>query len=263
MATALPLKSQPETPAIPIRRIDSSDLWIALRQGFDDFRERRGDIVFLGVIYPIVGIVSALVALQVDAAQFIFPLVAGLTLLGPAVAAIFYEVAKRRERGEDSSWNAAMGLFRSPSIDELVTLTALLAGIFAMWMLAAWAIYAWTLGPEPPQSMAQFARDLFGTAEGWTMIVVGNLVGFLFAATALAIGFVSFPMLVDRPVSASTALRTSLRAAMRNPVATATWGLIVAALLVLGSIPFFVGLAVVLPILGYATWHLYTRVVER
>lgn len=263
MATVLPLKSQQETPAIPIRRIDVTDLRIALRQGFDDFRERRGDLVFLGLIYPLVGIISALVALGVDGAQYIFPLVAGLSILGPAVASIFYEVARRRERGEDSSWNAALGLVRSPSFEDLMTLTALLAGLFALWMIAAWAIYAWTLGPEPPTSLGQFARDLFGTTAGWTLIIVGNLVGLLFAAAALAIGFISFPMLVDRPVGASTALSTSVRAAARNPRATATWGVIVAALLVLGSIPFFVGLAVVLPVLGYATWHLYTRVVER
>ncbi len=263
MAIVLPIKPQQDVEAAPVRRIELSDLQIALRQGLDDFLDRRGDIVFLGLIYPIVGIVAALVALRVNAIQYVFPLVVGVGLLGPAVAAIFYEVARRREQGEDASWRAALGFFRSPSFDNVATLTGLLALIFALWLIAAWAIYAWTIGPQPPASVGAFVRELFGTSAGWTMIIAGNLVGLLFAAAALAVGFVSFPMLVDRPVGPSAALATSLRAAARNPGPTAMWGIIVAALLVIGSIPLFVGLAVVLPVLGYATWHLYTRVVER
>lgn len=263
MATVLPTQTPSETQAAPVRQIGVSDLRIALRQGVDDFLDRRGDIVFLGLIYPLVGIVAALVALRQDAVQYVFPLVAGISLLGPAVAAIFYEVAKRRERGEDASWRAAFSLVRSPSFDSLLTLAGVLGAVFAAWMVAAWAIYASTLGPEPPTSVAQFVRELFGTSAGWTMIIVGNLAGLLFAALALAIGVVSFPMVVDRPVSPSIALATSFRAVARNPRTMLLWGMIVVALLVLGSIPLFVGLAVVLPVLGYATWHLYTRVVER
>ena len=104
---------------------------------------------------------------------------------------------------------------------------------------------------------------MFGTPEGWALIVIGNLVGLAFAALVLTLSVVSMPMLVDCDVDARTALDTSVRAVMMNKGPMARWGLIVAALLVLGSIPAFVGLAVVLPVLGYATWHLYAHTVVR
>jgi uncharacterized membrane protein len=138
-----------------------------------------------------------------------------------------------------------------------------MAFLFAMWIVAAWYIYAVTLGPEAPQSVGSFLREVFSTSEGWTMIIVGNLVGLCFAILALAISVVSFPMLVDRPVGWKLAMMTSIRVAYENPFTIAVWGLIVVGLLVLGSLPALVGLAVVLPVLGYATWHLYTRAVER
>jgi len=104
---------------------------------------------------------------------------------------------------------------------------------------------------------------LFTTREGWTMIVLGNAVGLGFAVLALTLGVVSFPMMVDKAVDPFTAVVTSITAVKDNPQVMATWGLRIAGLLVLGSLPAFVGLAVVLPVVGYASWHLYTRLVER
>src|SRR3546814_3427904 len=117
--------------------------------------------------------------------------------------------------------------------------------------------------PISPQSIGSFMSLLFSSPDGWTMIVGGNLVGLAFAALVLTVSAMSFPMLVDRPVDVGTAVATSVRAVAHNPVNMLKWGLIVAVLLLLGSIPVFIGLAVVLPWLGYATWHLYTRVVEK
>jgi uncharacterized membrane protein len=127
----------------------------------------------------------------------------------------------------------------------------------------AWLIFALTLGPAEPVSIGAFARDVFTTSAGWTMIVAGVGVGFLFAVLAMAISVVSFPMLIDRDVGLDTAIATSVRAVKQNPVPMAAWGLIVAASLVLGSIPLFIGLVAVVPILGHATWHLYRRLVSR
>ena len=121
-------------------------------------------------------------------------------------------------------------------------------------------IYQLTLGPEPPVSIAAFVRDVFTTRTGLEMIVAGVSVGFLFAALVLAISVVSFPLLLDRDVGLSTAVWTSIRAVAANrPMAV--WGLIVAGSLVIGSIPAFLGLIVVMPVLGHATWHLYRKVV--
>jgi uncharacterized membrane protein len=143
-----------------------------------------------------------------------------------------------------------------------VALGLLLMAIFLLWLVAAEAIYIANFGYRPPASIGQFASDVFNTSAGWTLIVVGTSVGFLFAVVALSIGAISFPLLLDRDVGAAVALATSIRVVATNPATMAFWGFIVAALLVIGSIPFFLGLTIVMPVLGHATWHLYRRAVE-
>ena len=110
-------------------------------------------------------------------------------------------------------------------------------------------------------SLSGFVHDVCYTSAGWTMAVVGVGVGFLLALAAFAISVVSFPMLLDQNVTLETAVRTSVRVVARNPLVMATWGLIITAGLVVGSIPLLLGLIVVLPVLGHATWHLYRRAV--
>lgn len=250
-------------PETRIRTLSLEDLRIALRQGWEDFLDKRGDLVFVGFIYPIVGFLAVALARNWSLLPIIFPIVAGLTLMGPAVASGFYELARRRERGMDARWRHFFLEFKSPAMPSVAALTAVQFGIYVLWVTAAWAIYAATLGPWRPDSLEQFVSDVFTTQAGWTMIIVGNLVGLIFAIVVLAISVVSFPMLIDRRADVYEAVQTSVRVTMRNPRVILTWGLIVAALLLAGSIPFFIGLAVVLPVLGYATWHLYTRAVER
>jgi len=154
-------------------------------------------------------------------------------------------------------------VLRSPAIGAITLLGLLLMEIFLLWLLAAQAIYDLTLGPEPPASVGRFAHDVLTTARGWAMIAIGVGVGFLFAVLAFSISVVSFPLLLDREVGVGTAVMTSMRAVVANPGPMALWGLVVAAALVLGSIPAFLGLIVVMPTLGHATWHLYRKVVVR
>lgn len=267
MAIAHPTPmAAPARDDISIRKITFQDLRIALAQGWDDFLAKRGDLVFLGFIYPVIVVLAVMSASQMSLLPLIFPLVAGAILLGPAFASGFYELARRREAGLDSRWRHFLDVVRKPGSSALVDLTCVVALMFVGWMAAAWFIYHSTmenLGPAAISSVGAFVQALFTTAEGWQMIVIGNLAGFGFALATLAISVVSFPMAVDKPVSWGTALHTSFRVAWHNPVTVAAWGLIVVALLFLGSLPALVGLAVVLPVLGYATWHLYTRAVVR
>jgi uncharacterized membrane protein len=118
-----------------------------------------------------------------------------------------------------------------------------------------------TLGPEPPISAQAFLRDVLTTGSGWTMIIIGMGVGFIFALAVLAISVVAFPLMLDREVGLGNAVATSLRVFAENPLPIAAWGVIVAGGLVLGSIPAFLGLIFVLPVLGHATWHLYRKTV--
>jgi uncharacterized membrane protein len=245
-----------------IRKIGFADLKDALARGFDDFRAMPSHAVFLCLIYPVVGFLLARWVLGTNVLPLLFPLAAGFALLGPLAALGLYEMSRRREQGLDVSWQHALDVFRSPSLGAIVALGLLLVAIFLTWIAVAQAIYVMSFGYAPAASMPDFARQVATTPAGWTLAIVGNGVGFLFAVVVLTLSVVSFPLLLDRDVGAAVAVLTSVRAVAANPVTMACWGFIVAALLLIGSIPFFFGLAVVLPILGHATWHLYRKVVE-
>jgi uncharacterized membrane protein len=249
--------------AFEVRTVTAADLRDALRRGWGDFLEHRGDLLFVGFIYPLVGFAAAAIALQDSLIPLFFPIAAGIGLMGPAVAGGFYELARRREQGLDSNWSHFLDVARRPSFDAFLAVAALLLVLFFAWLAVAAGLYVALMGFTPPASVAAFATRLFTTPEGWALIVLGNLAGLAFAAAVLTVSVVAMPMLVDTDVDARTALHTSRLAVAANKGVMVRWGLIVAALLVIGSIPLFVGLAVVLPVLGYATWHLYTRLVVR
>lgn len=249
-------------PVPAVRRIAVADLGVVLRKGWDDFSAYRTDVVLICFIYPLLGIVLARLVFGYGVLPLLFPLASGFALLGPAAAVGLYEMSRRREQGHTVSWLDAFGVVYSPRFGAIVLLSALLLAIFLVWMAAASAIYNLTLGPAPPASFGGFLSEVFTTGAGWTMIVVGVGVGFLFAVVVLAISVISFPLLLDRDVGLAEAISASVGAVISNPVPMALWGLIVAGGLVIGSIPLFLGLAVVLPVLGHATWHLYRRLVQ-
>src|SRR6516165_6097182 len=247
-----------DTPLPEVRRLEIVDLRDVLARGFDDFAAYRTDVIF-----PVIGLVMARLAFGYGMLPLLFPLASGFALVGPFAAVGLYEMSRRREQGGNVAWPDAFGVIRSRSFGAIVVLGLLLVAIFLLWLVAAEAIYEATLGPEPPASLGSFARDVFTTGAGWTMIVVGVGIGFLFALLVLVISVVSFPLLLDRDVGFGVAISTSVRAVIVNPVPMTIWGLIVAGGLVVGSIPLFLGLVIVMPVLGHATWHLYRKVVQR
>jgi uncharacterized membrane protein len=245
-----------------VRHIAPSDLFDALARGVDDFMAMPSHAIFLCVIYPLLGLWMIGIAVGGTMLPLAFPIAAGFALIGPLAAIGLYELSRRREAGIDSSSSHAFDVLYSPSLGAIVAMGLFLMAIFLLWLVAAEAIYIANFGYAPPGSISKFANDVFTTPAGWTLIVVGTVVGFLFAVAALSIGAISFPLLLDRDVGAAVALATSLRVVAENPVTMALWGFIVAAMLLIGSIPFFLGLTVVMPVLGHATWHLYRRAVE-
>ncbi len=245
----------------PVRRIGVSDLVDALHLGFSDFWEKPSHYVFLCLIYPLVGVVLATWTSGNNALPLLFPLMSGFALIGPFAALGLYEISRRREAGLDTSWWHALEVRQSPAIPSIIAVGLFLLAIFVVWLLAAQAVYMWCFGPNPPASLGSFVTDVLTTSRGWTLIIVGNLVGLIFAIVVLATTVIAFPILLDRDIGAYDAMYTSVRALLTNPIPMLVWGLIVAALLVIGSIPLFAGLAVVIPILGHATWHLYRKVI--
>ncbi len=251
------------SPARPlVRRIMPSDLFHALAGGVDDFMAMPSHAIFLCVIYPLLGLLMIGIAVGGTMLPLAFPIAAGFALIGPLAAIGLYELSRRREAGLDSASTRALDVMYSPSLGAIVALGLLLMAIFLLWLVAAEAIYIANFGYSPPASIGRFVTDVFTTPAGWMLIVVGTGVGFLFAVVALSVGAISFPLLLDRDVGAAVALATSIRVVLENPMTMALWGFIVAALLVIGTIPFFLGLTVVMPVLGHATWHLYRRAVE-
>ncbi|TWB21970.1 putative membrane protein [Nitrospirillum amazonense] len=244
-----------------VRRIGVADLGEAIAAGFRDFGAFRTDVFALCIIYPILGCVLARAAVNLNMLPMLFPLASGFVLVGPVAAIGLLEMSRQRERGAQPSWREAFGPLRSPAIAAIAALGFLLTVIYFAWLYAAQGIYDATLGPQPPASVAQFAADVAGSGAGWTMIAVGCAVGAGFAALVLAIAAISFPLLLDRDVPLHTAVGTSMRAVARNPGVMALWGLIVAGSLLAGTLPAFVGLIVVMPVLGHSTWHLYRRLV--
>ena len=250
-----------ETAELPaIRSIGTADLRDALAKGWADFRAMPTHAVFLSLIYPIVGIALGSATFGYDVIPLLYPLASGFALLGPFAAIGLYELSRRRELGLDTSWKHVFDIVHSPSLWSIAGLGLLLVAIFATWLAVAHAIYEANFGLEPI-ALSAFVRRVLTTPEGQSLIVVGNAVGFLFAVLAFALSVVSFPLLLDRHVGTSVAIITSVRAILKNPSAMALWGILVAGLLLIGALPFFIGLAVVMPILGHSTWHLYRKVV--
>ena len=263
MATKTMMRGQTREAQIPVRTISDEDLKASLRQGLADFSDMRGDILLGGLIYTLVGIAAVVMTTNGPLMPYFVPVVAGVGLLGPIAAVGFYELARRRENGHHSNWSHFFDVIKRPAADDMGIVAGLLLLIFFVWLLAAGALYAALFGWATPTSVPQFLAMVFTTPRGWGLIVAGAVVGAAFGWVVLALSVASLPMLVDCDVSAADAVSTSWRAAHENKAELFRWGMVVTVLLILGSIPLFVGLAFVLPWLGYATWHLYTRLIDR
>lgn len=244
-----------------IRKISTADVWDALRHGLDDFWEHPSHYAFAGLMYPVIMIVVAVWVSGQNVLPLLYPLASGFALLGPFVALIFYEISRRQELGLDASWRHGFEVLRSPGLLSIAVVGLVLGVLFVTWLIVAQVLFVGLLGDTPPASLQAMFYEIFTTANGWMLIVAGNLLGLLFAIEVLFISVVSFPLILDRHVSPHVAIETSIKATLANPVPVGLWGLIVAIALGVGMATLFVGLVIIIPVLGHATWHLYRKLI--
>ena len=249
--------------ALPaVRTIGFDDLNQALALGWRDFWRKPSHLVFLGLVYPLAGAAIGLWTSGSNSWPLLFPLISGFALIGPLAALPIYEMSRRQELGLDTTWRSAFQVLRSPAMPSIIAIGIFLLAIFTVWLVVAQFLYEQLFGIGSPASLVEFVNQVLNTPQGLNLMIWGNLIGFVFAAVTLSCAVIAIPLLLDRDVGAAVAMLTSVRATLRNPVMIALWGLMVAALLFIGSLPLLVGLAIVVPVLGHATWHLYRRLIE-
>ncbi|MGD9671156.1 MAG: DUF2189 domain-containing protein [Hyphomicrobiaceae bacterium] len=254
-----PIEAVGELPEV--NRIRLSDLGDALKLGYADFRAMPTHAIFLGLAYAAAGLLIARIVFGGSLFTLLYPLATGFALIGPFAAIGLYELSRRREEGRDTHWLHVFDVRHSPSFRSILTLGAMLVGLFALWIATAHGIFSAYFGYPYHATLSEFLNELFTTSHGHGLMIVGNAVGLLFAVIAMAVSVVSFPLMLDRHVGVAAAVTTSLKSVLRNPIVMLAWGLIVSLGLLLGALPLFMGLAVVVPVLGHATWHLYRRLV--
>lgn len=247
---------------IETRDVTLADLRDCLSKGWADFSARPlGSAPLIVLFYFLGAFLITLAAFGLDLRYFAFPIVAGFTLVGPIVALGFFEISRQREQGLQTNWRSAFEFIHTSSFAPVLALSLTMAVLYLFWLYLAELIYFSLFSANPPASVGDFISQLFTTRHGGALIAYGNFVGFLFAFAALSISAVAFPLALDKPVTSLTAVSVSIRAVTSNMLPMIVWGLIVGALLLIGAAFFLIGLAVTLPVLGHATWHLYRKLV--
>ncbi len=244
-----------------IRRIGVADVGEAVAAGIRDFQAAPAYGLFFGGIYALGGMAMVLLGWAWGMLYLVYPLAAGFSLIGPFVAVGLYEVSRLREAGKPLSWPAVLGVVFAQSRRELGWMALVCVFIFMMWMYQVRLLIALFFGFKS-FALRDFMTELVTTPEGWLFLVIGHVVGAVLSIVMFSLTVVSFPLLLDRDVDFVTAMITSVRAVLSNPVPMLGWAAIVVVLLIVAAAPFFLGLFVVLPVLGHTTWHLYRRLVE-
>ena len=244
------------TGPVSIQRPGLEAISAALREGVADWKTFRTDVVVNVVIYPLACALLAGVILDRALLPFVFPICAGVALIGPIATIWFAALSRQRERDGTATSDAAAAIFDSPRRLTVQRLALLLIGLFALWIVVAGVLYSLTLGRVAGGS---FFGNLFATTSGNIMLVLGVLLGAGFALVALSIGLVGFQLALDREMGVGEVVALSVRTALANRQLSLAWGGVVVAGLVLGSLPGLLGLSITVPVLGHASWHLYRR----
>jgi len=244
-----------------VRRISVTDVAEALSDGMRDFQAAPLYGLIIGVMFAAGGnlIVFSITALGMS--YLGYPLAAGFALLGPFAAIGLYDISRRRETGQPISLLHIWSTIKSRS--EIAWMAFVTLFVFIVWMYQVRLLMALFLGlSSSVLNFNQFIVQVLTTNEGILFLLVGNAIGAVLSLILFSLTVVSFPLLLEREVDFVTAMITSIRAVIASPTPMIGWAAVVVVLLVLAMLPLFLGLLVVLPVLGHSTWHLYRRVIE-
>ncbi|MEX3010119.1 DUF2189 domain-containing protein [Hoeflea sp. TYP-13] len=242
----------PEVHAVSFETIRS-----ALKAGISDFLRAPLFGLFFGGIFAAGGwfILASLMYLNMP--WMIIPVAIGFPLIGPFVAVGLYEVSRRLAAGKPLVWSEVLLVMFKQRERQLSWMAFVVLFIFWMWIYQVRLLLALFLGFKSISTIPRFIDVITSTHEGMLFVGVGTISGailsfFLFSATVIAM-----PLLLDRELDFISAMIVSFKTVFKSLVPMVSWGIIVVALAIIGMIPAFLGLIIVLPILGHATWHLY------
>lgn len=244
-----------------VRAIGFADIAQALAEGWSDFRRAPQFGVFFGGFYAVWGVLIAAMLTVLDMAYLVFPMSIGFVLLGPFLAVGLYEVSRRLERGEALAWSQVLGVIWLQRQRELVWMAFVMLFVFWVWMYQVRLLLALFLGFKSFSDLAGFLRIVLATYEGVLFLLVGSAIGAVLSLVLFSVTVVACPLLLDREADFITAIITSVKAVTTSGLPMIAWGLAVVALVIAASLTAFLGLLVVLPVLGHTTWHLYRRAV--
>lgn len=244
-----------------VRAVTGADIRAALVAGLDDFRAAPVYGLFFGAVYALGGVLLVAAVTVLHMPWLGYPLAAGFALVGPFVAVGLYEVSRRIEAAAPLSWGGVLGAVWAQRGREFSWLAFVTLFVFLIWMYQVRLLLALFLGFKSFASFAGFLTVIFTTPEGLMFLAVGHVVGAALSVAVFSLTVVSFPLLLDRDVDFVTAMITSVKAVVTSPGPMLGWAAVVVLSLILAAIPMFLGLLIVLPVLGHTTWHLYRRLV--
>jgi uncharacterized membrane protein len=261
MSTIEAPPTAPPPPAPPARVVSDlalHDLARALGAGWRDFLAMPQYGLFFGGVYVLTGLAIGWAALSGGEVAWLIPAIAGFPLVAPFVAVGLYEASRRRESAQPLGWGGVLGALKGHDDDQILSMGVIVFVAFSFWMIVAHAIFAIFMAES---GVGGESLDALLSPAGLAMLAVGSFVGGIMALAFYAMTVISLPMLVDRKVDFLTAIIASFKVVRGNLFVMLAWAAVIAALLFVAMLPAFLGLLVVLPVLGHATWHLYRRAV--
>lgn len=245
-----------------INHINLNDVVRSLREGWGDFTKAPLIGLFFGGFYTVGGLIILAALNYFHQTWMIFPIAIGFPLVGPFIAAGLYETSRRLSAGEPIVWTAIIGVVFSQRERELGWMAFVVLFIFWIWMYQIRLLTALFLGSKSMSSVEAFTGVVTSTSDGAVYLLTGTIVGGVLALVLFSTTVISMPLLMEREYDFVTALITSIRAVFANPIPMLMFGAIVTFLAFIALAPFFLGLLIVLPVLGHATWHLYKKVIS-